>query len=326
MPQQKNAWSDATEESVKDLGTEANIYSLLHKKSAGVLNAKMAKTTLIASILSAITASAGAGSVITQLSEDIAWISIGISIGVSLLSLATTIILIYQRTGDFLEKTRKHRESEAQYMWVASKIQGQLQLPVGQREPGNIFYNWIAHIMGTISTAEDIEVEAMEAFLKSHPGQSVPGLDKVRQIRVEEGSESSDANKSPSESKPIPRASISNINTSSPKQFKSSLLGLRETASYMSPVIYQSRNSPLRRFIDDENSRRREIELISLHEKNRTRGEVEDANEYSDADADEQEQLMEKKSNTRSKAHKKHNTDDIFDQDMSSLNSAELNV
>lgn len=178
-----NGWTIASETKVEELGNESAIYSWLHKKSAGILSDKLVATSLAAAILSAISSAGSFTSIMSQVfGEDLFWLSISTSIIGALISLITTIILIFQKTYDYVGKIEKNKEAEQKYQWTNFKIQGQLQMPINDRENGAHFFGWISYVINSISHIEDIETDALVAYSKQFPNDVIPGIDGIRKI------------------------------------------------------------------------------------------------------------------------------------------------
>jgi len=231
-----NGWTSASEMKIEELGNESAIYSWLHKKSAGILSDRLVRTTLAAAILSAISSAGSFTSIISQVfGEDYFWLSVGTSIIGASISLITTIILIFQKTYDYVGKIEKNKEAEQKYQWTNFKIQGQLQMPIQNRENGAHFFGWISYVINSISHIEDIEDAALESYAKQFPDDAIPGIDGIRKIVIAStSSDSSDHNRSPNNSSEDPDAVVSPLPASPSNR----------SIRMVTPVSMESNNIP----------------------------------------------------------------------------------
>ena len=188
----QQGWTPELQTNLEEIGNEAATYHWLHRHSAIVLSDKLDKTSFWAAILSAVT---GGGSILSffiQIFDSQKELAIALT-GISMIiSFGATILLIIQQTYDYSTKIQNHKDAEKKYQWLSFKIQSQLQLPLIERQNGDHMFGWIAYIMNNISQIEDVEDDALERYKREFPGDTVPGIDGVRRIIVNQGDETDD--------------------------------------------------------------------------------------------------------------------------------------
>jgi hypothetical protein len=111
---------------------------------------------------------------------------------VAILAVTGAIILIFQQVYEFTAKIKKHQQAEEKYYKIFYKIQSQLQAPRAAREDGKTFYEWIIYNISDISQIEDIDGGVLSAYKKEFPNQKVPGVDSIKQVVINVGSEPTD--------------------------------------------------------------------------------------------------------------------------------------
>ena len=88
-----------------------------------MLGGKLTTTTLVAAIISAISGvSVLVDYIVTNYYQDVAWINPTMKLILFLLNLTVAIILIIQKTYDFVQKIEFHRNAERQHTWLFCDI------------------------------------------------------------------------------------------------------------------------------------------------------------------------------------------------------------
>lgn len=181
----KNGWTPELELSCQKIANESAINKWLHNHNSIYLSTKLDRMTLIAGILTALTAGSGLTGFVTEnYTDKFIWVGPVISLISFLLSSAATIILIIQHTYGFADKIERHRYSEGKAQWLFFNIQSQLQQPVHERQNGRVYFGWISHEFSVISNSEDIDDQIIDQFRSTFENGSIPGVDTLDCIEL----------------------------------------------------------------------------------------------------------------------------------------------
>lgn len=208
-----NGWNIALEIKCREIATECATFKWLHNKNALILGGKLTNTTLAAAIISAVSGiSVLADYAATNYSEQVFWISPFMKLILFILNLAVTVILIVQKTYNFVQKIDFHRIAERRHTWLFYDIQSQLQKNTKDRMYANDYFKWITHELNSIADSNDIDDDVIKDFYKTFRDTKIPGLDTMNQLQInveDEESSSSSKNVKLTESQPNLRQSPS---------------------------------------------------------------------------------------------------------------------
>lgn len=180
-----NGWNIALELKCREIALECATYKWLHNKNALILGGKLAKTTLIAAIISSISGiSVLIDYIVTNYFEDVIWINPVMKLILFLMNLVVAIILIVQKTYDFAQKIEDHRVTERQHNWLFYDIQSQLQKNTKDRTPGNDYFKWITQFLNNIADSSDIDDDVIKEFYQTFQDTKIPGLDTMNQLQI----------------------------------------------------------------------------------------------------------------------------------------------
>ena len=189
-------WNVALEIKCREIANECATFKWLHDKNALSLGDKLQTTTLIAAIISSAD---GVNELVeyiaTNYYPDVVWIGSTMKLLGFIMSWVVAIILIIQKTYDFVDKIESHRNIERQHTWLFYDIQAQLQKNVKDRLDGNEYFKWITHELTNISDSSDIDDDVIKEFYKTFNDTKIPGLDTINELQVNMGDDDSSSSR-----------------------------------------------------------------------------------------------------------------------------------